>query len=120
MSSSDHVVLGDGSTAGRFSRRTTACMDCFCSSAACSRGCACIGRGCARITPQTSKGSKRCGVCAIIVLALAIGLIIQAVVLPQYLHNQVTTLNGTSVQHSRLGTQTRACCSIVVLFLCVS
>lgn len=95
----DRVNTADGSTC---SRRVSACVDWACGSATCAACCAGVGACCTRITPKTSSGSKKCAICSSIVLLLAIGLIIQAVLIPQALHNEVThstrpasTHNGT-------------------------
>ena len=90
----------DSSSCGR---RVDACLDWACGSASCTACCRGVGVCCSKLTPKTSSGSKKCALCSGIVLLFAIGLIIQAVLIPQALHNEVREREradraGTSMQ----------------------
>ena len=100
MSRSD---LDDGGVSKRVpassssSRCLDACCDCICGERM-TQCCSCVTEVFKNyLSPTTSGDAWKCGICSIIMLLVAIGLIVQAVVVPQILHKAV----GTQAQEQR-------------------
>jgi len=86
-SMSGHVRMGER---GRCRRALDACASCVCAS--------CLGgmftglfESVRSTVPKTTREAKRCGICSSIMLLIGIALIIQAIVVPVYLHKALVT-----------------------------
>jgi hypothetical protein len=56
----------------------------------CSQGMGeCAAVACKKMSPKTIRGAKQCTICSVVMLVIAVGLIVQAFIVPAMLHKDV-------------------------------